>query len=325
MVKIIDVARLAGVSTATVSRALNGQQVREDLRERVLHAASELGYAPNRNARSLRRGHSELVALILPDIENPFFTALSRGVTDVAKNYGLSVVLCNTDERTDEETHFLQIAASEKMAGVILAPAEDAPAVRPLLDAGTAVVVVDRAVSLDVDQVFFDNPSIGYELTSALLAEGRRRIACISGPDGIITADERVEGWRRAHEKAGIPFDSSLVAREPFSVEGGAHAMTALLDLPEPPDAVFAANNLVAVGALRTLSHRGVSPSQVRIGAAGDLPFATSPAHSATHLPLLPRDMGAAAANMLIRRLHDPAAAPERTVQPVGELVRAAD
>jgi LacI family transcriptional regulator len=125
MATIYEVAARAGVSPATVSRVMNGTKVSPELAELVRAAASELDFTPNRTARTLRRQNSEVIALIIPDIENPFFTALARGVEDRAQESGYSVVLCNTDEDTGKEARYIDIALSEHMAGVILAPASD--------------------------------------------------------------------------------------------------------------------------------------------------------------------------------------------------------
>src|SRR5699024_2643024 len=135
------------------------------------------------------------------DIENPFFTAVARGVEIVARKAGLSVVLCNTDDQPDQEERYLRIAEWENMAGLILAPASQRPDLGPLLERRRAVVVLDRSVPDPVDQVSFDNVGLGRAVTRALLAAGHRRIACVTGPEHIITAVERARGWRSALEE----------------------------------------------------------------------------------------------------------------------------
>lgn len=322
MVKIVDVARRAGVSTATVSRVLNGMPVTESLREAVLVAADELGYEPNRSARSLRRGLSELVALILPDIENPYFTSLARGVEDVAQHAGLSVVLCNSDEDPRKERQYLAIAASERMAGVILAPSTSHPEFGRLTDGRAAVVVVDREIEARVDHVLFDNRTAGEQVTEALLDQGFTRIAVIGGPEGISTADERVAGWQSALQRRGVAADPALVRRLPFDVAGGRRAMTDLLRISPPPDAVVASNNLVGVGVLQVLADASIPLREFGVAVIGDLPFSTGPSQSITNLPLLPRQMGVAAAELLVQRLREPDAPIRRVVQPLAMIHR---
>ncbi|HEX2129995.1 MAG TPA: LacI family DNA-binding transcriptional regulator, partial [Actinophytocola sp.] len=145
MATISDVASLAGVSTATVSRALNGKStVDPELAARVLAAARELGYQPNGPARNLRRQEAAVIALIISDVENPFFTAIARGVEDVAHTVGYSVVLCNADENTDKERRYVDVAIQERVAGVIMSPTSTATNVDLLINRGTPLVAVDR-------------------------------------------------------------------------------------------------------------------------------------------------------------------------------------
>lgn len=314
MTRIKDVAARAGVSTATVSRVLNGMTVSPDLAAAVQRAVDDLGYTPDRTARSLRRRHSELIALVVPDIENPFFTSLARGVEDVAREAGLSVVLCNTDEEVDAQEHYLRIAADENMAGVVVAPAGPSPWLARLAERDRAVVVVDRPVPDDVDQVVFDNVDLGLRATRALVEQGHRRIACVTGPRATPTAVDRALGWQQALEEAGLPADEELLVHVSFRVDGGESATRQLLDLPEPPDAVLATNNLVGVGVLRVLSathHR-----EVGLGIIGDLPFVTSRVDSTVLLQLRPREMGLTAARMLVARIRGESGPAERVIQP---------
>ncbi|WP_163275569.1 LacI family DNA-binding transcriptional regulator [Cellulomonas iranensis] len=342
MPRIVDVARRAGVSTATVSRALNGKPVRPELLAAVTAAAAELGYTPDRTARSLRRRSSDVVALVLPDVENPFFTAVARGVEDVAQAHGVSVVLCNTDDDAAKEARYLAVAQDENMAGVVIAAASGRPALGSLLARDRAVVAVDRAVADDVDLVTFDNVALGRAATQGLLARGFRRIACVTGPSATSTAVERAQGWRDALADAGLPAPDDLLVRSDFRVAGAHDAAVALLDREPRPDAVVATNNLGGVGVLRALAERGVpvvaSAGAASAGAAsgrvpgaergdegagcgvaivGDLPFATSSTDGVLLVPLDPRDLGAAAARMLMERIRGLDVPARRVVQRV--------
>ncbi len=311
MARIADVAARAGVSTATVSRVLNGVRVRPELEEKVRRAIDELDYVPNRTARSLRRQLSDVIALIIPDVENPFFTSVARGVEDVAQAAGLSVVLCNADDDVAKERRYLAVAEHENMAGVILAPAGDAaPDLSRLTGRNRAVVVIDRAVGDDVDQVVFDNYSLGRRAAEGLLARGHRDIACITGPRTTPTAVERARGWRDALDAAGLP--SGRLFHANFRVDGGRTAMAEILAGQTPPEAVLATNNLVGVGVLQTLA--GWPGRYIDVGIIGDLPFATSDVDDVFHLTLQPREMGVTAAQLLIDRIHGSAAAPETRV-----------
>ncbi|MGO1174231.1 MAG: LacI family DNA-binding transcriptional regulator [Actinomycetaceae bacterium] len=310
MPRIVDVAQLAGVSTATVSRVLNGTKVRADLEEAVRRAVDALGYSANRTARSLRRQYSDVIALVIPDVENPFFTSVARGVEDVAQEAGLSVVLCNTDDDDDKERRYLGVARSENMAGVILAPAGDAPDLDQLARTVRAVVVIDRQVQIDVDQVLFDNRALGARSTRALIDRGHRTIACITGPLATTTAVERAAGWRETLEEAGIEPGELIHAN--FRVDGGRSAMAQILAGGPVPDAVLATNNLVGVGVLQALT--GWTGPHVALGIIGDLPFATSDVGDVVRHALNPREMGMRAARLLVDRIAGRAGEPRTHV-----------
>ncbi|WP_432445391.1 LacI family DNA-binding transcriptional regulator [Streptomyces malaysiensis] len=262
LVTIHDVARAAGVSPATVSRVFNGGKVTPARALSVQEAAAALGFAPNRVARSLRKQRSSVIALIIPDIENPFFTSLARGVEDAAQRTSLSVVLCNSDEDTEKERRYLEVALGEQMAGVIVAAAsQDETDLGPLTDRGVPVVAVDRRPrDAEVDAVRVDNHHGGEVATRHLLQAGYRRIACITGPEGASTSEERLAGHRAALSAAqgsAAAADNTYIRHADFRVEGGRVAMRELLALPEPPDAVFVANNLMTIGVLDALGEAG--------------------------------------------------------------------
>lgn len=305
MATIHEVAALAGVSAATVSRVFNGTNVSPEKAKRVRAAAEKLSFTPSRTARTLRKQHSELIALVIPDIENPFFTSLARGVEDVAQAAGYSVVLCNTDEDHDKEAQYLGIAISENMAGVILAAADDHSDLHELIARNRPIVAVDRAPhDFDVDTVTVDNTAGGRSATQTLLKQGYQRIACITGPSEVETAQTRAQGWRQVVSAEGTLTDPDAYLRyADFRVAGGRAAMNDLLAMPEPPDAVFVANNLMSVGALQVLLQHGKTPPKIGIASFGDLPY---PVLSPTgiivvHLPA--RHLGVTAARLLLERI----------------------
>lgn len=323
MATIYEVARLAGVSPATVSRVFNGTKVSPDREAAVKAAAAQLNFTPNRTARTLRRQHSEVIALVIPDIENPYFTEMARGVEDVAQEEGYSVVLCNTDSSLEKEAKYLQVAISENMAGIILAPSSVHSDLSDLVSRGRPVVAVDRSTHFDIDGVVMANRQAGRMATQALIDAGYRSIACVTGPEEIETARERAEGWRDALVGAGITPRSDLLTFSTFRVDGGRSSMEDLLALPEPPDAIVAGNNLLGVGAIQVLTERGLTPPAVGVSVVGNLPFTTlSPA--AVNVVRLPaRHMGMTAARMLLERLSGDAQ-PVRTVV-LRNVLQAAD
>jgi LacI family transcriptional regulator len=303
MATIYEVAALAGVSPATVSRVVNGLTVSEDKTRRVRAAAAKLGFTPNKTARRLRKQSSEIIALLIPDIENPFFTALARGVEDRAQESDFSVVLCNTDDNPAKELRYLEIVASEHMAGVILAPASDEVDLGAIASLGRPVVAVDRTTPYPVDGVKIDNRAAGILATNALFDAGYSRVACIAGPAGIETTEERSLGWREVVTARAARIPNGYLRHANFRVDGGRAAMRDLLKLRSRPDAVVTTNNLMAVGALQVLGELGISPQELGVAIVGDLPFATlTPAAVAqVHLPA--RHLGTTAATMLLERI----------------------
>ncbi|MFJ4223197.1 LacI family DNA-binding transcriptional regulator [Microbacterium sp. NPDC089695] len=304
MSTIYDVAERAGVSPATVSRVFNGTKVSPEKVEAVRRAAAELDFTPNRAARALRRQSAEVIALVIPDIENPYFTEMARGVEDVAADAGYSVVLCNSDSQTEKEAAYLRIAVAEHMSGVIIATADERTSLDALRVAGRPVVAVDRSTRYDIDGVVMANRAAGASAAEDLLGAGYRRVAYIGGPEHIDTAAERAAGWRAALLAAVPDADPDELARfATFRVDGGRAAMEELLALPEPPDAVVAGNNLIGVGAIQVLTEHGLTPPEVGVAVVGSLPFTTLSPTAVTVVRLPARDMGVTAARMLLERI----------------------
>ncbi len=325
MATIYEVAARAGVSPATVSRVLNGQRVSEDKTRRVHDAARELRYTPNRTARRLRRQTSELIALLIPDVENPFFTALARGVEDRAQEAGFSVVLCNTDDDPEKETRYLDIANSEDMAGVILAPAAVDGDISHAISHGRPLVAVDRHTGFDIDSVMVDNVAAGLAATNALFEAGFRRVACIAGPEALATREERWLGWQEALTRRGLGDQVSALGRHgDFRVDGGRAAMLDLLRSKDPPDAVVTTNNLMGVGAIQVLIEEGRVPPALGVAVIGELTFSTLPRDAIIEVRLPARHLGVTAASMLLERIAGDAQAP-RTVVFRAEVASAAD
>ncbi|MFE4469803.1 LacI family DNA-binding transcriptional regulator [Leifsonia sp. NPDC056824] len=314
MSTIYEVAALAGVSPATVSRVFNGLNVSAEKSRAVREAAAELAFTPSRVARTLRRQHSEVIALVIPDIENPFFTSLARGVEDVAQQAGYSVVLCNTDEDPAKEAKYLDIALSDNMAGVIIAAAGDHSDIAKLLERNRPVVAVDRGPhNVDIDAVMVDNRAGGHAATARLVEHGFRRIACITGPREVETAQERADGWREVVAAAGMADIDQYLKYSNYRVGGGHDAMQELLALPEPPDAVFVTNNLMSVGALQELAGNGTLPPDFGMAVFGDLPYAGFAPKGITVVHLPARHLGVTAATLLLERINGDAQ-PSRTI-----------
>jgi len=302
-----DVARRAGVCVATVSRVLNeNPSVSPELRARVLEAINECGYQRDRVARSLRVRHSQIIGLVISDIQNPFFTSVVRGVEDVAYESGYTVLLCNSDEDPDKERLYIDVMLAEKVAGVIISPtAETGNYARVLLEQKVPVVSMDRRMlDLDVDTVVVDNVAGAYQAVSHLLAMGHRRVAFIGGPLSTTTGRERLEGYQKALDNHGVPRDQNLIKIGGFKQQGGLELTCQLLAMAEPPSALFTGNNLLTLGVLNCLHEKGLSvPRDLALVGFDDMPWAQSLDPPLTAVAQPTHDLGRTAAELLLRRI----------------------
>ena len=303
--KIGDVAQRAGVSPATVSRVLNGSgAVSAERAARVREAAIELGYTPSGPARALRQQRTRVWAAIVADIQNPFFTSMVRGMEDVALQEGHRLVLGNSDEDLGKEAAYLDIAVAEQMAGVIIAVASARDSkLDVLLDRNIPVVAVDRRPKRHddaVDSVVVDNELGARQATEHLLAAGARRIACITGPVRVSTASERLAGHQAALRAAGVAADADLVRRADFKEDGGYAATRTLLADKRRPDALFVANNLMTLGALRAVQESGLRvPEDLLLVGWDDAPWTTLISPQLTVVAQPTQEIGRQAAKLL--------------------------
>ncbi|GAA2078622.1 LacI family DNA-binding transcriptional regulator [Microbacterium hatanonis] len=256
-VSIKDVAARAGVSVGTVSNVLNQlATVSADVSRRVADAISALGYIRNDAARQLRAGQSRSIGLILPDIGNPFFADVVRGADRRAGEFGITVLIVTSDGRPDRENALLELLLEQRVRGVMILPAaEDLTVLRRVAAAGTPVVLVDRETDdPGLRSVAVDDVEGGYLAASHLLGLGRRRILVVAGPDGVRQVVDRIQGARRAvseHDGAEL-----AISHQPAMtvVEGHAAGLNLLEgDRNAWPDAVFAANDLLAIGLIQAL------------------------------------------------------------------------
>ena len=307
---IKEVAQLAGVSSATVSRVLAGKpHVRAEVRQRVLQAVKQLGYQPSRVARSLRVRSSQIIGLIISDIQNPFFTALVRAVEDQAYAHQYAIFLCNSDENSHKEALYIDLMLAERVGGVILTPTRetDSP-VAKLQEAGIPVVVVDRRIrDLELDTVVLDNIGAAQALVGHLIEQGHRHIGAILASPAITTGHERCQGYQLALQAAGLPLDAGLIRTGlPKEVLGYQFA-SELLDLPEPPTALFTGNNLLTIGALRAIHERQLHlPADLSLVAFDDMEWTSLISPRLTVVAQPTYAMGQAAAELILKRIADP-------------------
>ena len=323
MATLEDVAREADVSISTVSRALNNsEKVHPDTKAHVKQVAEDLGYMPSRVARRLRLkgGRANLLGLVIPDIQNPFFADVTRGVEDVAQAHGYALILSNSDEDADKQRLALEILQTEDVDGVIVPPvgAEDS-AIDELLDSGIAVVCVDRRLpGTRVDTILSDNRKGAYQAVSHLIDLGHERIGFIGGIPHISTLTERRAGYERALRDHDLPVDPALIMEGDDRREQGKIFTNELLSLAAPPTALFTGNNLTTLGALAALNERGVEvPDEMALVGYDDVPWpmALNPPPTVVDQPGY--EMGARAAEILLGRLQAPDRSPTTvTLQP---------
>ncbi|HIG76115.1 MAG TPA: LacI family transcriptional regulator [Bacteroidetes bacterium] len=326
-VTLKDVADAAGVSVATVSRALSvPDRVATATRERIQAIAKELGYRPSRVAQRLRTtdGVNHLIGVLIPDIQNPFFADIVRGVEAVAHRAGYSVLFHNVEEDPDRQRAALEALRTEHVDGVILPPVHGASEDIAALQAdGLPVVCVDRRLVAEVDTVVAANEEAAREAVALLLRGGHRRIGMIGGDAAISTSRERLAGYRRAHEDAGLEVDATLIAEADGRMEGGRAAAAALLSRGDRPTALFTANNLMTLGALSAIHASGLRiPEDVAIVGYDDMPWAMALNPPLTAVRQPGEEMGRIAADLLLARIEAPDRAPTLTVLQPSLVVR---
>ncbi|HYG56936.1 MAG TPA: LacI family DNA-binding transcriptional regulator [Symbiobacteriaceae bacterium] len=304
---IRDVAKAAGVGVGTVSRVLNKSgYVKPETRERVLGAAAELGFVPSQPARSLVRKSTATVGLIIPDITNPFFPAVTRGVEDAASEAGYTVFLCNTDNDPAMEALDVHKLRERWVDGIIFVGTSDRRELVAGLQAqGIPVVVTDRQVDdLDVDSVVVDNVQSARAAVRYLIDLGHTRIAHAAGHRRTRTGLDRYNGYRLALEEAGLPYDESLVVWGEFTLDSGCHAGQVLFGRAPRPTAIFAGNDLMAMGVMRAADEAGLSvPEDLSLVGFDDIQMAglLRPGLTTVHQPAY--DMGRLAMSMLLERI----------------------
>jgi LacI family transcriptional regulator len=307
---IHQVARRARVSTATVSRVISGaKRVSPELAERVWRAVEDLDYRPNKVARNLRVRATSTVGVVIPDVENPFFTSVVRGIEAGLQERRFTLLLANSDGDPERERLSLETLCAEEVAGLLVVPCNaDARPYQRVAQQGVPVVAVDRSpIGLDVDLVRVTNEEGAHDAVSHLAQLGWQPIALVGGPPETNVAVERERGYRRALDEAGVPHDAACIQRADFKEEGGRRAMTALLQTPVRPRAVFVANNLMAMGALQAIGDAGLRvPQDIALVLFDDIPWAACMNPPLTAVAQPTYDLGLSAARLLLDRLVEP-------------------
>lgn len=320
-----DVARRAGVSAMTVSRVINGGAgVRPETRLRVEKAVTELDFVPNGVARGLMSSKSGTLGLIVTDIVNPFFATVVRGAETVARRAGYRLLLCNSEGDLALERQYVEDMVSHRVEGLLIAPVGDQSKANliPLARRNFPFVLIDRSIAgLQCDLVQGDSIAAAQQLMNHLISIGHRRIAVIIEPDRVSTARERMQGCASALRAAGLKLAPSLVIRTTADRSGGYGAMQQILGFDPRPTAVFAVNNMTALGAMQAIRERGlVVPKDLALVCFDDVE------HLAVHSPFLtvmdqPTEMfGTLAAQLVLDRICGGPGRPPRSVVLQAEL-----
>ena len=322
-----EVAAAAGVSVRTVSNVVNGfRHVAPDTRARVLAAIEELDYRPSELARSLKSGHSGLVALMLPQLDTPYFAELTRAVVEEGAARGFTVVIDQTDGDLDRERALVDRTAQGSLFdALILSPLALRSADVSVLASSGPVVFLGEEPFPDYDKVMIDNFRAAHEAVDHLIALGRTRIAAIGAVHGTSGSSSlRLQGYRAALEDAGRGVDEELVPFvDHFSRSEGVHAMRRLLALPNPPDAVFCFSDPLALGALRVLHEQDVPvPERIAIVGFDDIEDGRFATPSLTSVSPDTRSLAAAAFDRITRRLAGEELSPATLLVPHALTVR---
>jgi DNA-binding LacI/PurR family transcriptional regulator len=304
-----QIAERADVSIGTVSHVINGTaKVREKLRIRVVEAIRSLGYQPSQLARGLRRNQTSMLGMIIPDVTNPFFPGVVRGVEDVAYKRSYRVILCNTDNDPHKEASYLNELRSYRPAGLLVIPAAEshiAAQLRSLATSGPPVVCIDRRpTGWDGDVVVVANEAGSYAATRHLLRMGHRNLAVITGPLHLTNAAERLRGFRRALDEARVSIAPEYVQEAFFDRPSGYQAALRLLRMLPRPTAIFACNDLMALGVLLAARELNVScPDELSIVGFDNLDFTEFTAPALTTVHQSGYQLGATAARLLLERI----------------------
>ncbi|MDI6601498.1 MAG: LacI family DNA-binding transcriptional regulator [Thermoanaerobacteraceae bacterium] len=307
MATIKDVARKANVSITTVSRVINNKTegVSEETRERILKVMQDLNYQPNRIARGLVTKRTNTLGLILPDIANPFFPEIARGVEDTANIYGYNVILCNTDDRTDKEELYINVLKEKCVDGIVFTSSVNPVSehIKQLMDYKMPFVLLDRYMDIDhLPGVYSDGYDGMYQITRYLFEMGHRDIAYIGGPSLSATAKHRYEGFEYALREYGVGLDDVLIEEGNYKISGGKEAMARLVEKGMDFTAVACANDLMAVGAMEVLKDKGYRiPEDVSVTGFDDIQLSGLIEPKLTTVAQPCYEMGAVATRMLIK------------------------
>ncbi len=292
---------------ATVSRVINNEKyVNDDLRQQILQVISEMGYQPDAIARGLRTKSTNVISLVIPDINNPYFPEVARGVQSVADEYEYVVILCNTDRVVKREQKFVNILNQQRVEGIIINPSGSTRGEMDLLNRLNIPVVLISSQDIlpDFDIVMVDNIQGSMLAIDHLVNLGHRRIGLVGGSREVSSGEQRYKGYLQAHTKYGISVENDLITEGSFDHNGGYECMKKLLALKNHPTAVFAANDIMAIGAVSAIFESGLKiPDDISIIGFDDIAYARMMYPKLTTISQPKFEMGVIATKMLFERV----------------------
>lgn len=302
-----EVAKLAGVSTATVSNVINNTKyVSDEVKKQVRSAMTELGYVPNSLAKSLRVKESRLIGLMISDISNPFFSLVVRGIEDTLAQEGYNALLCNTDSNIDKEKEYLKVLLGKRVDGFIISSSGNSGKYfKEMAVTGVPLVFLNRQPDFLIsDSVATHNVQGAYIATEHFIRHGYKRIGVIAGPQSISTGRDRLLGYKQAMHEYGLPLDNNLIKEGLFNTQSGYDLMKQLMIESTPPEAILISNNFMTLGAYNCIQEFGIRiPDDVAIIGFDDPDWAAivNPPLTAVRQPAY--EQGVHAAQLMIQRI----------------------
>jgi len=326
VVTIKEVAKLAGVSTTTVSYVVNKTGfLKEETRKKVLKAIDELGYRPNIVARSLRSRKTGTVGLIVCDLRNPFFSEVLQGIETYLGEKKYSLIVTNTDYDNKKEKESIDMFSNKQVDGVIIVPGENSNQhVKFLTERDIPVVLLDKKIqNLNVDVVLVNNIEGSKQLTEHLISLGHKRIGIIAGPLNSTTGKERLEGYLKALRAHSISEDKDLIKIGDFKKESGYLLTLELISLTSPPTVIFACNNLLGMGAMQALKEKEICvPREIGLAIFDDLPWFSYVSPSLTGVAQPSFQLGETAGRLLFEQMRKRRKRPKEVVLDVQLKIR---
>ncbi len=309
---IRDLAEILGLSVTTVSRVLNGKslqyRIAKNTTQRVIEAAKEYNYIPNKLARGLKLEKTDTLGLIIPDIANPFFADIARSIEKQARSKGYLLILCDSNEDQKIEKDLINLLISHRVEGIIIAPVgTEYETIIKTHKAGIPLVVIDRcSPEANVPSITSDNYQGGYNAANYLITMGHRNIACIQGIPGSQPNIDRVRGFKEAFKVNNLTVDESLIVGDDFGSDNGYMQTRILFSMNNPPTAIFALSNMISLGAIKAINEMGLQiPQDISLVSFDEQPYSAFLGTPMTTIDQKKSEMGQLSVDVLLKYINN--------------------